>query len=115
MSWLSRRGTDSAATFVTAPDVEQRGWAEDLAGRLQVPRDGYRAICILDSGVTRLHSLISPLLLAQGVHRYDPDWPEGQRSLPRSWHEDGRTRIVRLHSSLDSDSDVSQAGIGQHS
>lgn len=72
-----RRATDSPATFVNMPNVEQREWAEDLAGRLQVPQDGCPAVCLLDSGVTRLHPLISPLLLAQDAHRYDPNWPEG--------------------------------------
>ena len=72
-----RRATDSPATFVNMPNVEQREWAEDLAARLQVPQDGCPAVCILDSGVTRLHPLISPLLSAQDTHRYDPNWPEG--------------------------------------
>jgi hypothetical protein len=72
-----RRATDTPATFVSMPNVEQREWAEDLALRLRLPPDGCPAVCILDSGITRAHPLITSSLSAEDAHRYDPNWPEG--------------------------------------
>jgi hypothetical protein len=87
-----RCATDTPGTFVSMPNVEQREWAEDLTARLRLPQDGCPAVCILDSGVTRMHPLITSSLSAEDAHRYDPNWPEGDSD---HWRGHG-TRMAGL-------------------
>ena len=87
-----RCATDTPGTFVNMPNVEQREWAEDLTARLRLPQDGCPAVCILDSGVTRMHPLITSSLSAEDAHRYDPNWPEGDSD---HWRGHG-TRMAGL-------------------
>ena len=87
-----RRATDAPVTFPNMPNVEQREWAEDLTARLRLPQDGCPAVCILDSGITRMHPLITSSLSAEDAHRYDPNWPEGDSDY---WRGHG-TRMAGL-------------------
>jgi Subtilase family len=81
-----RRAMDSPATFVSLPNVEQREWAEELVARVQPPPLNAPSICILDSGITREHPLISVATAAEDVHRYDINWPAGDSNF---WHGHG--------------------------
>lgn len=87
-----RRATDAPVTFLNMPNVDQREWAEDLTARLRLPQDGCPAVCILDSGITRMHPLITSSLSAEDAHRYDPNWPEGDSDY---WRGHG-TRMAGL-------------------
>lgn len=87
-----RRATDSPATFLNMPNVEQREWAQELVGRVQVPPGNAPSICILDSGIAREHPLLALAVAPEDVHRYDPNWPAGDSDY---WHGHG-TRMAGL-------------------
>ena len=60
-----RRAKDTPALFVNWSNVEQAEWATDMAGRLMVSEDRNVAVCVLDTGVTRAHPLLSPVLYSR--------------------------------------------------
>ncbi len=78
-----RIAKDAPSIFLELGNVEQREWADDLAGRIIPPHENAVAVCILDSGVTREHTLIQPALDAADVHSYDPNWPDGDSAAWR--------------------------------
>lgn len=55
---------------------EQREWADDLQRRAQLPPpdDAAPRVCLLDSGVTRAHPLLAPLMDAGDLHTVEPAW-----------------------------------------
>lgn len=59
-----RRAKETAEFFTGLAIAEQRQWADDLLGRIQVAPDDDATprVCLLDSGVSRGHPLIDPLL-----------------------------------------------------
>ena len=69
-----RLARDTPARFMEMAPDEQREWAEDLVDRLEPPPAGAPAVCILDSGTTRLHPLIQPALEAADQQAWDPTW-----------------------------------------
>jgi hypothetical protein len=72
-----RLARDTPALFVDWTNVEQAAWAADLAGRLVIPEGCDVAVCMLDTGVTQAHPLLTPALDLGDVHIYDPTWPSG--------------------------------------
>src|SRR6266481_4069702 len=72
-----RLAKDSPALFVDWSNREQSEWATDLAGRLIVPEHRNVAVCVLDTGVTRAHPLLVPVLDADDAQVYDPTWSVG--------------------------------------
>jgi hypothetical protein len=71
------RHAKETAEFFDAMDVgEQRKWADDLLRRaqLQQPDDTAPRVCLLDSGVTRAHPLLAPLMDAGDLHTVEPAW-----------------------------------------
>jgi hypothetical protein len=72
-----RLAKDSPALFVDWSNLEQSEWATDLAGRLIVPEHRSVAVCVLDTGVTRVHPLLAPVLDADDAQVYDPTWSVG--------------------------------------
>jgi hypothetical protein len=58
-------------------NVEQGALATDLAGRVDAPENPQIAVCILDTGVTRVHPLLSLALDPNDVQAYDPSWTGG--------------------------------------
>ena len=72
-----RRAKDTPALFVDWSNVEQAEWASDLAARLVIPRTRDVSVCVLDTGVTQAHPLLSPVLDVSDVHAYDPSWNGG--------------------------------------
>ena len=72
-----RLAKDAPSIFLTFANDEQQDWAEDVAQRIALPNDDLIAVCVLDSGITRQHTLIEPLLDAADIHKYDPNWPDG--------------------------------------
>lgn len=72
-----RAARDAPSIFLNMPNDEQMDWAGDIVGRVIPPGKDAVTLCILDSGVTRGHPLIAPGLEATDVHKYDPNWPDG--------------------------------------
>ncbi len=66
--------TDDPAILVDLSGVEQDGLVDDLAGRIQWPGTDVPAVCLLDTGVNRGHSLIEPALAAEDVQTLVTDW-----------------------------------------
>lgn len=72
-----RRANDSPRLIVGWPNIEQAEWAKDLAERVVEPPDRDVAVCLLDTGVTRAHPLLEPVIHPGDAHRYDPSWIDG--------------------------------------
>lgn len=70
-----RRAKETAEFFDGMNVDEQRQWADDLLQRVQLqPADNAPRVCLLDSGVTRAHPLLAPLMDAQDLHAVEPGW-----------------------------------------
>jgi len=75
-----RRAQDTPATFTEWNNHEQAMWAKDALDRLaQFPGDDL-AITLLDTGVNRGHPMLTPIIGATDVHKYHPDWTDGDSS-----------------------------------
>jgi hypothetical protein len=81
-----RIAKDAPSLFLALANEEQAEWTDDIAGRLVAPAADAVAVCMLDSGVTREHNLIHLGLDAVDVHKYDPNWPDGDSA---AWHGHG--------------------------
>jgi hypothetical protein len=70
-----RRATDTPHFFIDDlnPD-EQFAWTNDLADRIEWPGAEVPAVCLLDSGVNRAHSLIEPALSTADLHSVRAEW-----------------------------------------
>lgn len=60
--------------FLEMRSLEQEQWADDLKKRLLEPGKHAVSICVLDSGVARIHPLLSPGLDANDMHAVEPSW-----------------------------------------
>ena len=69
-----RLARDTPALFMEMTPDEQREWAEDMAGRLELAPADAPAVCILDSGTTRQHPLIEPALDPADQQAWDHAW-----------------------------------------
>lgn len=70
-----RRAKESAAFFVdelTSP--EQAEWGADLLARMTLAGADAPAVCVLDTGVTRGHTLLASSLDANDCHTCEPSW-----------------------------------------
>lgn len=72
-----RRARDTPAQFMRWSNVEQAALATDLAARVDAPENPQIAVCILDTGVTQAHPLLSLALDPNNVQAYDPGWTSG--------------------------------------
>jgi hypothetical protein len=72
-----RRARDTPAQFMRWSNLEQAALATDLADRVDAPENPQISVCILDTGVTQSHPLLSVALDASDVHAYDPTWTGG--------------------------------------
>jgi len=71
------RYAKETANFFDGMEVgEQREWADDLLRRahVQPSDDAAPRVCLLDSGVTRGHPLLEPLMDADDLHTVEPAW-----------------------------------------
>lgn len=69
-----RLAKTSASFFTAMNGVEQHGWVNDLAGRLQPPGANSPYVCLLDTGVNHGHPLLAPLIADNDLHAYRPAW-----------------------------------------
>ncbi|MCB4748776.1 MAG: S8 family peptidase [Sulfurovum sp.] len=70
-----RLAKESASFWTEMPPREQTEWVNDLVDRIIVPTpDVNVSICILDTGVTHGHSLLSPILTANDCQTADVSW-----------------------------------------
>jgi hypothetical protein len=65
----------------------QREWSDEALARLTPPADANVAVCILDSGVTQAHPLLSPALDVADLHTINPAW--GTADSATQWRGHG--------------------------
>lgn len=54
--------------------VDQMAWVKDLLSRTRQPRKNAVAVCLLDTGINRGHSLLEPVLAESDMHACQPQW-----------------------------------------
>lgn len=69
-----RRASDSPVFFLEDASDSQNEWVDDLADRIVWPGSEVPAVCILDTGINRGHSLIEPALTVADQHAIDMEW-----------------------------------------
>lgn len=69
-----RIAKDQPSVFLDMDAREQVDWGRDLLHQIQPADPCTVAVCLLDSGVTRVHPLLEPHIHADDVHTYDPAW-----------------------------------------
>lgn len=81
-----RIAKDVPSIFLNLANDEQAAWVDNIANRLTPPEPNAVAVCILDSGLSREHPLIRPAVDPEDVHKYDPNWPDGDSA---AWNGHG--------------------------
>lgn len=76
-----RAAKDTPDVFLSLGAFDQAAWVQNLAERVVQPPANAPAVCILDSGVTRLHPLIAPALSAADQHAYQAAWGVGDSAF----------------------------------
>jgi hypothetical protein len=69
-----RRPKLSTAELMQLTPKEQRAWATDLLARVRRARAGSPVVCLLDTGVTHGHELLSGSLPSTSCHAVEPSW-----------------------------------------
>lgn len=69
-----RRATDNPVFFMDDVRETQHAWSDDLANRIEWPGTEVPAVCLLDTGVNRAHSLLEPAISPVDLHTYETDW-----------------------------------------
>lgn len=69
-----RKAKEVATVFVDMGPEEQAEWVKELCDRLTPPSEDAPAVCVLDTGVTRGHPLLSGALDAGDCHTCEPAW-----------------------------------------
>lgn len=69
-----RRVSDTPHFYVNLTREEQGDWANALAERTVWPGENAPAVCLLDTGVNRAHSLIEPALAPADMLAVNVDW-----------------------------------------
>ncbi|MFV0306712.1 MAG: S8 family peptidase [Desertimonas sp.] len=69
-----RRARLTAEFLVGAGPAEQAEWVKDLADRTEPAEDGAPAVCVLDTGVNRVHPLLAASLDPEDTHACEPGW-----------------------------------------
>lgn len=82
-----RRAKDTPAFFMGLEGGQQREWSDEALARLTPPADANVAVCILDSGVTQAHPLLSPALDVADLHTINPAW--GTADSATQWRGHG--------------------------
>ncbi|MDP1822841.1 MAG: S8 family peptidase [Archangium sp.] len=69
-----RLAKETATVFADMGPEEQGEWAKELLARTTPAGVGAPSVCVLDTGVTRGHPLLSASLASDDCHTCDPDW-----------------------------------------
>lgn len=69
-----QRAKETAAQFVDMGPKEQADWTKDLLERITSPDGDAPAACILDTGITRGHPLLSIAAALEDCSAVDPTW-----------------------------------------
>lgn len=69
-----RKPAEQAAFLADLPPSAQAEWVADLVERTSGPSNDSPAVCVIDSGVERLHPLLESALEAADCHTVDPTW-----------------------------------------
>lgn len=69
-----RLARDTPSLFMEMGGAQQIAWSQELAERIVVPGGNAPAVCLLDSGTTRRHPLITPALAEEDQQAWDADW-----------------------------------------
>lgn len=69
-----RKAKETAAEFIDLPPREQYALTDDILQRVSVVADISSAACILDTGVTQAHPLLSVALRPNDCHAYEEVW-----------------------------------------
>ncbi|HLP48807.1 MAG TPA: S8 family peptidase, partial [Candidatus Kapabacteria bacterium] len=69
-----RKAKDNPEFFMQMPVTEQREWVKEALERIEPSSSDRIAICILDTGITRMHPLIEPHLSENDMHAYNIKW-----------------------------------------
>lgn len=77
-----RRAKETAAFFDSMGVEEQQAWLDELLGRttFSSEMDHVPRICLLDSGVNRAHTLLTPVLDQADLHTVHPAWGVDDRA-----------------------------------
>jgi hypothetical protein len=87
-----RRAKEVATAYVELPPREQREFVDDMVQRLIPPPVDAPAVCLLDTGVNRLHPLLAPALAEQDAQAINPDW--GAADHHREQHGTGMAGVA---------------------
>ncbi len=69
-----RKAKEVPTEYLEMPARYQRDFVDDAVGRLLPPGQNAPAVCLLDTGVNRLHPLLAPVLAAADTQAVDPQW-----------------------------------------
>lgn len=69
-----RKPREPASVLALEPPEEQAAWVQQLLDRTSAAGDDAPAACIVDTGVYRLHPLLSQSLNPNDCHACDPTW-----------------------------------------
>ncbi|MGR3176503.1 MAG: S8 family peptidase [Candidatus Anammoxibacter sp.] len=69
-----RKAKDTPEIFMGMELKEQREWVNDALKRIVPSSSDETTICILDTGITRMHPLIEPHLSEDDMHAYNISW-----------------------------------------
>lgn len=69
-----RKPHELPQTLASASAIDQRDWVDQLAERTTATDRDAAAVCILDTGVSREHPLLSHSLAVPDCHACDPGW-----------------------------------------
>jgi hypothetical protein len=72
-----RLAKDTPRLFLEMKNLEQRAWVDALLHQLQVPGAGAVSVCVLDSGITHTHPLLTVAVHGADLHSYRPQWGTG--------------------------------------
>lgn len=94
-----RAAKDTPSFFLDMRPAEQVEWAGNLVDRLTAPGALAPSVCLLDSGATQGHPLLSPGLEPADQHAYDPAWGVGDSAF---WNGHGTMMAgVALHGDVE--------------
>lgn len=69
-----RRARQTARFYVDGPSTEQRAWIDDLLKRVEPPLPQAPVVCVLDSGITWAHPLLTIAIVSTDAHAVVASW-----------------------------------------